>query len=57
MLGPRIGGRYENNNNNLDKHIKSLHVVPCVLEPYMYHERYQGKPKYLCLYVNDIIIA
>ena len=42
---------------NLDKYIKSLHFVPCVLKPCMYHMQYKGTPMYLCIYVNDIIIA
>ena len=35
---------------------KSLHFVPCVLEPCMYHMRYKGTPIYMCIYVDDIII-
>ena len=35
---------------NSNKYIKSLHFVPCVLEPCMYHMRYNGTPMYLKRY-------
>ena len=40
---------------NLDKYIKSLHFVPCVLEPCMYHMRYKGTSMYLCIYISMIL--
>ena len=32
-------------------------LLSCVLEPCMYHMRYKGTPMYLCIYVDDIIMA
>ena len=41
----------------LDKFIKSMHFKSCVLEPCLYHKRYKGCALYICIYVDDIIIA
>ena len=41
----------------LDKFIKSMHFKSCVLEPCLYHTRYKGCAMYICIYVDDIIIA
>ena len=41
----------------LNKFIKSLHFIPCVLEPCLYHTMYKGELVLLTIYVDDIIIA
>ena len=42
---------------HLDKFIRSLHFVSCVLEPCLYHTTYKGERMYLTIYVDYILIV
>ena len=42
---------------HLNKYIKSLLFMPCILEPCLYYTTYKGKRMYLSIYVDDILLA
>lgn len=44
-------------NKHIDKYIKSLHFIPCVLDTCLYYRWHNWKLTLILVYVDDIIIA